>query len=105
MPWRASVICPSVKMLKLVPNFVERYVATISPYNFFRFSNFGMKQNENLDLGGGGVVTRIWGNFDLLVFKVIWGHSVHVCPQMACNSKMAGRRANLSDVYWGTFPL
>ena len=45
------------------------------------------------------VVTCIWGTFDLLAFKVIWGVIQCTCPKIACNLKMAGRRAKWSNIW------
>ncbi len=72
-----------------------------------------VKQCETWDLEV--VVVCIWGTFDLLVFKVIWGpFSALVSIKMACNWKTFGRRAKRSDIWdsgialvcmWGTLDL
>ncbi len=37
---------------------------------------------------------RVWGIFNLLVFKIVL-ESFGACHHMTCNSKMAGRRAKM----------
>ena len=41
------------------------------------------------------LVEHVWGTLDLVVFKVILGHSMH----LTCNSKMNGRGAKRITIY------
>ena len=45
-------------------------------------------------------VICIWGIFDLLVFKGIWGHSVHSFKKMGWNTFLVSNDVTLRMAIW-----